>query len=164
MTAMQIRDATLADAEAVCHIYNPYIRDTIISFEETEVSAEEMRARMASVMAEYPWLMAERDGAVLGYAYAGRWQERVAYRHSALVSVYVSMGATGRGIGTQLYRALFERLRALPVHVVLGGISLPNAASVALHEKFGFEKVAHFPEVGFKFGRWIDVGYWQCRL
>ena len=161
---MQIRDASSADAEAVCRIYNPYIRDTIVSFEETEVGAEEMRARMAAVTKTYPWLIAEEGGAVLGYAYAAQWQERASYRHSAIVTVYVAKGHTGRGIGTLLYRALLERLRALPVHIALGGISLPNAASVALHEKCGFRKTAHFEEVGYKFGRWIDVGYWQIRL
>ena len=158
---MRIRDATPADAEAICRIYNPYIRKTIITFEEAEVGVQEMAARVSAVSRTLPWLVAEREGGALGYAYAGKWRERTAYRQSVESTVYVEESETGRGVGTHLYRALLERLRALPVHTALGGIALPNAASVALHEACGFRKVAHLEQVGFKFGGWIDVGYWQ---
>jgi phosphinothricin acetyltransferase len=161
---VQIRDARAADADAIARIYNHYIRDTIITFEETDVTPQEMARRIAEVTVRYPWLVGEENGAVAGYAYGAQWADRSAYRHSVQSSIYLAHDATGRGLGTQLYQALLARLRQQPIHAVLGGISLPNAASVALHEKCGFEKVAHFSEVGFKFGRWIDVGYWQITL
>ena len=98
---------------------------------------------------------------MLGYAHASAWKGRYAYRHSAEASVYLAAGETRRGIGTKLYERLLSALAELGMHAVVGGISLPNDASVAFHEKLGFQKVAHFPEVGFKFDGWIDVGYWQ---
>jgi phosphinothricin acetyltransferase len=111
-----------------------------------------------------PWLVAEDDKEIVGYAYATRWHDRSAYRYTVEVSAYLANTACSKGWGTQLYTALFEVLRRLDIHVVIAGIALPNQASVALHEKFGMEKVANFSEVGFKFGRWIDVGHWQVRL
>ena len=125
------------------------------------MNAAEMQARMSAV-AElgYPWLVAEADDAVVGYAYANRWRERSAYRFSVESTVYLAQHASGRG----LYQALFDELRQRDVHVVIGGITLPNPASVALHEKMGMRKVAEFPEVGFKQGQWLDVGYWQLNL
>ena len=162
---IMIRAAVARDAEAICAIYNPHIRDTIVSFEEIEVPVREMAERIASVTQSFPWLVAEQNGATVGYAYAGFFSDRSAYRHSVFSTIYVHEKAQRKGIGTTLYSALLERLRAAPhVHAVLGGIALPNAASVALHEKCGFKKVAHLSEVGFKFGRWIDVGYWQIVL
>ncbi len=164
-TDFTIREATARDAQAICGIYNPHIRDTIISFEEIEVPIPEMRERIAGVTQSFPWLVAEQNGELLGFAYAGVFSDRSAYRHSVFSTIYVHETAQRKGIGTTLYSALLERLRAAPhVHAVLGGIALPNAASVALHEKCGFKKVAHLSEVGFKFGRWIDVGYWQIVL
>ncbi len=160
-----IRSATAGDAQAICGIYNPHIRNTIVSFEEIEVPIPEMAERIAGVTQNFPWLVAEENGALLGYAYAAFFTDRSAYRHSVFSTIYVHDKAQRRGIGTALYSALLERLRAAPhVHAVLGGIALPNAASVALHEKCGFKKVAHLSEVGFKFGQWIDVGYWQIAL
>ena len=159
---MKIRDVTLSDAEAICGIYNHHVRNTIVTFEEVDVTATDMQTRIATISAAYPWLIVERDGNCAGYAYAAKWQERSAYRYSALTTIYLDEAACRQGIGTHLYRTLLEKLRQSgAVHTALGGISLPNAASVALHEKCGFKKVAHFDQVGFKFGRWIDVGYWQ---
>ena len=108
-----------------------------------------------------PWLVALDADQCLGYAYATRWKERFAYRFSVESTVYLAPAASGRGLGSALYRALFDELKALGVHAVVGGITLPNPASVALHEKMGMRKVAHFAEIGFKFGEWVDVGYWQ---
>ena len=161
---MNIRDAAAADVDAICAIYNYHVRNTIVTFEEADVSAADMRQRLSNIAGAYPWLVAERDHRCVGYAYASRWQERSAYRHSALTTIYLEKDACGQGIGTALYRALLDKLPARSLHIALGGISLPNSASVALHEKCGFKKVAHFAEVGFKFGRWIDVGYWQIVL
>jgi L-amino acid N-acyltransferase YncA len=165
MEAMTIRAARAEDAAAIAAIYNHYVLNTIISFEEQAVTDAEMAGRINDVVAGgLPWLVAEREGRVVGYAYASKWRARPAYRFSVEVSAYVDMNATARGIGSRLYEALFANLRERSVHVVIGGIALPNEKSVALHEKFGMQKVAHFSEVGYKFGEWRDVGYWQVTL
>lgn len=160
-----IRAATAADAAALARIYNYYVADTIVTFEETPLTAADMAARLAESGAlALPWLVAQTGAGVQGYAYASRWKGRCAYRHSVEVTVYIEHEAVGRGLGTQLYAGLFAELARGPCHVAIGGIALPNEASVALHEKFGLRKVAHFSEVGYKFGRWLDVGYWQLVL
>lgn len=165
MPAIAIRSATLEDAAAVCAIYNPYVAGTTISFEEAPVLADEMARRIADVGdAGLPWLVAEDGGRLVGYAYVTRWRARPAYRTSVESSVYVDAAAAGRGTGTLLYRTLLDELRGRDVHMVIGGIALPNERSVALHERLGFRKVAHFSEVGRKFGGWVDVGYWELRL
>jgi len=161
---LQIRAATLADAASIARIYNHYVRDTVVTFEEQEVSSEQMSARLAAIAAaSMPWLLAERAGTIVGYAYADKWKRRSAYRHSAETTIYLDPVHIGAGVGRRLYGHLLDRLQD-SAHVVISGIALPNVASVALHENFGFVKVAHFKEVGFKFGRWIDVGYWQKAL
>lgn len=160
-----IRDANSADAAAITRIYNPYILDTIITFEEQAITPSDMAARIQEVTAEaLPWLIAEQDGVVVGYAYASKWKGRCAYRFSVETTVYLAPDYFGRGIGTGLYQSLLQQLKKRQLHAAIGGIALPNVASIALHEKLGFRKVAHFPEVGFKFNQWIDVGYWQATL
>lgn len=160
-----IRAASPADADALAAIYNYYITDTIVTFEEVSIDGAEMALRLAEVVASgLPWLVAEVDGAVLGYAYASRWKSRIGYRFSVESTIYLDHAAIGRGIGTRLYQALLDVLRQGPTHLVIGGVGLPNPASVSLHERLGFVKVAQFKEVGTKFGNWIDVGYWQLRL
>lgn len=162
---MTIRDAIADDALAIVDIYNHYVLTTTISFEEQAVTAAEMQQRIADVQhGGLPWLVAEENGALVGYAYATKWRVRHAYRFSVESSVYLAPDVAGKGLGTALYRQLLARLTAGGYHLVIGGIAQPNAASVALHEKMGFEKVAQFREVGFKFGRWIDVGYWEKSL
>ena len=160
-----IRTATAGDADAIARIYNHYVANTIITFEEQAVSSEEMAARIAEIAAaSLPWLVAELDGSIVGYAYASKWKGRCAYRFSAECTVYLDPDCVGRGYGTMLYGRLFAALRERGMHAVIGGVALPNPASVALHEKLGMRKVAHFGEVGYKFDRWIDVGYWQATL
>jgi L-amino acid N-acyltransferase YncA len=160
-----IRQAIAADARDIAEIYNHYIRETVITFEEEPVSHADIADRIAEVaLASLPWLVAEQNGTVEGYAYATKWKSRSAYRFSVETTVYLDPGSTSKGIGTQLYVMLLKHLKGLRLHAAIGGIALPNAASVALHEKLGFHKVAQFPEVGFKFGKWIDVGYWQMTL
>jgi len=162
MKEIRIRPAVAADCEAIARIYNYYIRETTITFEEQEVMVPEMAARLTEVSgAGLPWLVAEDPTSVIGYAYASKWKGRCAYRFSAESTVYLDPSRTQSGIGRRLYEALLDALRQKSIHVVMGGIALPNDASVRLHERLGFEKVAHFREVGFKFDRWIDVGYWQ---
>lgn len=160
-----IRPITPGDAEAIARIYNHYILNTTITFEEQAVSVQEMAERITEIeAAALPWLVAEEAGQVLGYAYASKWKGRCAYRHSVESTVYLEPHAAGMGHGTRLYEQLFALLRARGVHVVIGGIALPNAASIALHEKLGMRQAGRFNEVGFKFEQWIDVGYWQMIL
>jgi phosphinothricin acetyltransferase len=159
-----IRDAVPDDAEAICRIYNPYIEQSVITFETSPVTPKQMAARIAEYTVSFPWLVYEENGDLLGYAYAAKWKDRRAYRYCVESSIYLDGSATGKGLGARLYEALFARLGQLSVHAVLAGITLPNPASVALHEKLGFRKVGHFTEVGYKFDRWIDVGYWEKRL
>lgn len=162
---MNIRDATVRDAESIASIYNHFVLTTSISFEEAEVPVIEMAGRIADLQASgLPWQIAELDGVVAGYAYATKWRVRHAYRFSVETSIYLAPDQAGKGLGTALYEALLTRLRDGGFHLAIGGIALPNPASVALHEKLGFEKVAQFREVGFKFDRWTDVGYWQMVL
>ena len=157
-----IRFAHVSDCEAIARIYNYYIRETIITFEEQEITASDVRSRLDEIFdAGLPWLIFEDSEGVAGYAYAGKWKGRCAYRYSVESTIYLDPSKTARGIGIILYGALLEEVRAKSMHAVIGGIALPNNASVKLHERLGFEKVAHFKEVGFKFNRWIDVGYWQ---
>jgi phosphinothricin acetyltransferase len=165
LSTLLIRPAETADAAAICEIYNHYIEHTVVTFEEVLLTAGDIDKRLQDINAiGLPWLVAEVQGVVIGYAYAGKFRDRSAYRYTAEVTVYLAPAGTGQGAGTRLYNALFEALRERSIHIVIGGITLPNVASVALHEKMGMEKVAHLEEVGCKFGKWLDVGYWQATL
>jgi|SRR5215831_3425041 len=160
-----VRPAIVADAEQICEIYNHYILTSTITFEETRVDATEMVDRIRDIQSvPLPWLVAEDDGKIVGYAYAQKWKVRAAYKFSVEVTIYIRQGLGQGGIGSQLYGRLFESLKSHGVHAVIGGVALPNDASLRLHQKFGFAKVAHFKEVGFKFGQWVDVTYWQMIL
>ena len=160
-----IRPATIADADPVAGIYNHYVKETTVTFEEEAVPSPEIAHRIQAVQsASLPWLIAERDAETVGYAYAAKWHARAAYRFSVEITVYVDACHTGHGVGSRLYDRLFPILKARGIHAVMACIALPNESSVTLHEKFGLSKVAHFNEVGFKFGRWIDVAYWQRTL
>jgi L-amino acid N-acyltransferase YncA len=156
-----IRNAQPEDAQAICDIYNYYVLDTIVTFEEDSVLADDMADRIKKVSEKYTWLVYEQEGEIIGYAYAGDWKSRCSYRFSVESSVYLKNGFSNQGIGSKLYEALLKDLEKTDIHAVIGGISLPNEASIALHEKFGFEKIAQFKEVGYKFEKWIDVGYWE---
>jgi len=160
-----IRPVTHADAAQICAIYNHYIETSIISFELTPLSVEQMMQRIEQIAAMgLPWLVAVDGEQLRGYAYATTWKARIAYRYSVEITVYLAQQGTAKGIGTALYQALFEMLEKTEVHAVVACIALPNPHSVALHEKFGMRKVGHFEEVGQKFNRWLDVGYWQVNL
>jgi len=158
---MNIRNVNPEDAAQVAEIYNYYIQNTHQTFETEPLSAEDMRARIEEIREDYPYLVAEEDGEIFGYAYATQFKLRQAYEFSAEVSIYVKADAKQKGIGTQIYDKLFEELKETDIHAIIAGISLPNDGSVRFHEKLGFTKVAHFREVGYKLGRWVDVGYWE---
>lgn len=165
MLTTLLRPASAADAAPICAIYNTYIATTTISFEEDAVTEQDMARRIDDVRAaDLPWLVLEVDGKVVGYAYATKWRVRAAYRHSVESTVYLDKAFAGRGLGRVLYSALLDELRKRELHLVISGIALPNEASIGLHEALGFSKVAHFSEVGMKFGRWVDVGYWELNL
>lgn len=165
MENITIRDVKKEDAGDITRIYNPFILESVITFEELAVTEDEIARRICEITsAAYPYLVAEIHGEVAGYAYASQWRSRSAYRHTAESTVYLDPIHTGKGIGSALYRALLERLKAMGMHVVMGVITLPNPSSIAMHEKLDFKKAAHFNEVGYKFGRWLDVGYWQLNL
>ena len=164
MAAPVIRRVVPGDAAAIAAIYNHHVVNTIVTFEETPVDDAEMRRRIADIDASHAWFVGQDGGRVAGYAYASAWRARSAYRRSVETTVYVGRDQVGRGFGRALYDALLRELAQRGFHCAMGGIALPNAGSVALHERMGFAKVAHFREVGWKLGRWIDVGYWQRML
>ncbi|MEO0828977.1 MAG: arsinothricin resistance N-acetyltransferase ArsN1 family B [Pseudomonadota bacterium] len=160
MPNIAIRSATEADATRIAEIYAPFVNDTVISFEDVPPSADEMAHRIRDVGRAYPYLVAEVDGAVGGYAYAGRHRVRAAYRYSVDVTIYLDPQFQGAGVGRMLYGALFERLEALEFARAFAAITLPNAASVAIHKSFGFTHIGTFERVGFKFDAWHDVSWW----
>lgn len=159
-----IRPSVEADVARICDIYNHYVRETVVTFEETPLAVAEMARRIDDVRKRFPWLVIEADGIVAGYAYASLWKARSAYRFAVESTIYLAPEAIGRGLGTTLYRALLDELPRCDVHRVVGCIALPNEGSVALHEKLGFRKIGVFDQVGWKFGRWVDVGYWELAL
>jgi phosphinothricin acetyltransferase len=162
IAGLTIRAASGTDGEALARIYNHYIANTTITFEEIPVGPSDMAQRVEHASeATLPFLVAEADQRVVGYAYSSPWRPRSAYRFSVEITVYVDHTHAGRGTGSMLYASLFPLLQQRGIHSVIGGIALPNDASVALHEKFGLRQVARFEQVGFKLGRWVDVGYWQ---
>jgi phosphinothricin acetyltransferase len=155
-----IRLVSMKDAEAICGIYNYYIENTVTSFEESPVSVGEMEGRIREVIAQFPWFVWEEAGELIGYTYMHKWKERSAYRFAAEDSIYLKQGYEGKGMGKKLLSALLEAIEKTDIHTVVAGITIPNERSVALHEQFGFKEVARFPEIGYKFDRWLDVGYW----
>ncbi len=158
---MKIRQVNPKDAEQIAEIYNFYVLNSHHTFETEAITADEMQKRIGEISKNYPYLVAEETGEIFGYAYAALYKPRQAYKFSVEVSVYVKSDSKQYGIGKMLYEKLFEKLAKTETHAIIAGIALPNEASIKLHENFGFEKVAHFREVGFKFGKWIDVGYWE---
>jgi phosphinothricin acetyltransferase len=166
MTSMPsgIRVATLDDAAGVAAVYAPYVESTVISFEVTPPGPDEMRRRMADVLAQFPWLVSEHEGTIVGYAYASAHRTRAAYQWSVDVGIYLERRAHRQGIGRQLYAALFQLLQRQGFVNAYAGITLPNPASVGLHEALGFVPVGVYRQVGFKLGGWHDVGWWHLQL
>jgi L-amino acid N-acyltransferase YncA len=160
----EIRLATESDASAVVEIYGPFCEHSPISFETSSPTVSEVERRIRTVSELCPWLVCEHQGKVLGYAYASRHRDRAAYRWSVDVAVYLSENHRGEGIGTALYTALFELLRIQGFFNAYAGITLPNPASVRLHERFGFQSVGTYRNVGYKAGAWHDVSWWALSL
>lgn len=161
----RIRPATLEDAAAIAQIYAPYVTDTAISFETDVVGAAQIAERMQSYDGLYPWFVAAEAGdAVIGYAYATQFRTRAAYRFAAETSIYLEPSAQGRGLGRTLYRTLLDQLIRQGFTQAIAGITLPNDASVRLHERVGFRLVGVYRQIGYKLGRWHDVGRYACPL
>jgi len=152
------------DAAACAAIYAPHVTDGVASFEEVPPSANEFSGRIERITARYPWVVADEDGELAGYAYGSEHRERTAYRWAADVTAYVARDYQRRGVGRALYDALLGLLRAQGMQVACAGITLPNDASVGLHEACGFERVGIYPRIGFKQGAWWDVGWWELEL
>lgn len=159
-----IRSVTSSDIPAITAIYNHYISHSAVTFEEDIIDDSEMKTRIEHVTQRLPWLVYVEDDLVTAYAYATPWKARSAYSYSVETSIYVDHRSQKRGIGSALYSRLMDELVNRNFHTIIGGITLPNIGSIRLHEKLGFKKIAEFEEVGFKFGEWRNVGYWQLTL
>jgi phosphinothricin acetyltransferase len=164
--AVRIRAATPDDAAAIATIYAPYVTASVVSFETEAPDADEVARRMAAGDGLYPWFVAcdPETGEVAGYAYAAAFRARPAYRFSVETTVYVSDGAQRQGLGSQLYRTLLPVLEAQGFAQAIAAITLPNHASVMLHEQMGFHQAGTYERVGFKFREWRSVGIWQRPL
>jgi len=162
--AFAIRLATRADVSGILNIYAPHIKQSAVTFEFTIPSEAEFWPRIEAVLAEAPWLVCTQAEAVVGYAYAGKHRVRAAYGWTRELSVYVHPDHSGKGIATALYVALIELLRLQGFATVLGGIVLPNAASERLHQKLGFRQIGVYHQIGFKFGQYWDVEWWELAL
>jgi phosphinothricin acetyltransferase len=160
--AARIRLATPADAAAIAAIYRPYVEGSRISFEEVAPDSDEMTRRIASPL--HPWLVAEADERLAGFASSAPYHRRPAYRWTAETSIYCAADAQGGGLGRALLTALLELLKRQGYVTAIGAIAMPNPASVALHERLGFAPAGTYRGVGFKLGRWTDVALWQKDL
>lgn len=162
--SVTVRDAQRVDAVVCAAIYATYVRETVVSFEEEPPDEIEMTRRIIDAQARHAWLVAERHGEVVGYAYGGAFRTRAAYRHTCEVSVYVARPDQGSGVGTTLYAALLDRMRETGHHLAVAAATMPNEGSERLHRRLGFEVVGTFREVGHKQGEWWDTRWFQKLL
>ena len=156
-----IRSVKESDAAAIRDIYNYYVENTVITFEEDPLSIAEIEERIRKISVKYPYLVLEDEGETKGFAYANTWKERAAYRNSAEISVYLKNGCQGKGLGKTLLGNLLAEVRKTGLHALVAGITLPNERSTGMCESLGFKKIGQFNEIGYKNGRWLDVGYWE---
>lgn len=161
-----IRPAIPSDASDIVEIYNHFILHSHATFEVEPISIDEMTVRISKVQEQFqlPWIVLEMEDRIVGYAYATQWKARKAYAKTTETSIYLHKDHGGKGYGRKLYSHLLDQLKSLGYHAIIGGMSLPNDSSQMLHENLGFVKIGHFKDVGYKFDRWIDVGYWQLIL
>ncbi|MBI9045191.1 MAG: N-acetyltransferase [Anaerolineaceae bacterium] len=159
---MMIRNVISEDAAKITEIYNTYVLNSTISFEEKAVSELDILKRIQKVKEQgFPWIVSDHKEELIGYAYATKWRERLAYQRTVETTIYLQRNSFGKGFGKALYSRLLEILKDQEYHSAIGVIALPNPSSIHIHEKLGFSKAAHLREVGFKMGQWIDVGYWE---
>ena len=156
-----IRPVNLNDVEELLEIYNYYVINSIITFDIEPLTLEIFKEKVERISKIYPFIVFEENNEILGYAYGSQWRSKPAYNHAVESTVYIKHNTQGKQIGTKLYAELLKQLKQQNFHTVIGGLTLPNDASVRLHKKFGFKEVAHFKQVGYKFNKWLDVGFWQ---
>jgi phosphinothricin acetyltransferase len=159
-----LRAVTPRDAAAIAGIYNYYVKNTVITFEEQPVSIGEMEERIRTITLQYPYFVLEENNEIQGYAYINKYRERSAYRYTAELTIYLKNGLEGKGKGSLLMAGVLEEARKRGIHSVLSVVTLPNERSAAIHEKFGFAQVACLKEAGFKCEKWLDVGFWELIL
>jgi len=159
-----IRYLQKEDTKQLLNIYNYYVLHSVVTFDDVPLSFKTFEEKITRIRNDYSFLVYEENDKILGYAYASKWRPKPAYKHTIESTVYVKHDVHGRRIGTKLYAELLSILKQQNYHTVIGGLTLPNEASERLHEKFGFEQVAHFKEVGLKFGEWLDVSFWQLKF
>ena len=165
MPHVHIRPAEPADLPAITAIYDHAVRTGTATFELDPPDLAEITSRYETLKAgDFPYIVAIMEDVVVGYAYAGAWKTRSAFRYCVETAIYVDQGAMGTGVGSALYRELIAGLKARSIHSLIAAITVPNAPSVAFHQKFGFRPVGHFAQVGWKLDRWIDVSYWELIL
>lgn len=159
-----IRDFKAKDTKQLLDIYNYYVLNTIVTFDIEPLTLKAFTKKLTRINKDYPCIVFEEKNEILGYAYGSKWRPKPAYKQTVEATVYLKNGEQGKQIGSRLYRKLLDLLELEGYHIVLGGLTLPNDASVKLHEKFGFKQVAHFKEVGRKFDTWLDVAFWQLKF
>lgn len=159
-----MRPVTVADAQQLVAIYNYYVIHSIVTLDLVPFSAEDFEEKISTISSQFPFIVYEENDEILGYAYASTFRTKPAYNKTVELTIYLKHNTLGKQIGKKMYSELIQQLKAENYHVLIGGLTLPNDASVKLHEGFGFEKVAHFKEVGYKFDKWHDVGFWQLTI
>jgi L-amino acid N-acyltransferase YncA len=164
MSDIAVREVTMDDVIDITKIYNHYVENTTITFDLVLSTEEEMAERIKGIMKTYPFLVITEDDEVVGFAYASQWKDKAAYQFCAETTIYLHPNAVSKGLGLRLYNALLAALPLFDIATVIGCITIPNPESIALHEKLGFKKVGEFDHVGFKFEKWINVGYWQKHI
>lgn len=156
-----IRSVKISDAKDIVNIYNYYVLNTNITFEEEELTIKDMEDRIIEKTKNHPWIVYEEDNKVIGYAHLSQWHNKSAYKFSNESSIYLDINSRGKKIGIKLYEELLRLAKEYNIHTIVAGITIPNDASIGIHERLGFEKIAEFKEIGFKNNQWLDVGYWQ---
>ncbi len=156
-----IRNVDIGDAKSLADIYNHYVINTIITFDRKPKTVQEFEEKINEITSKFPFFIFEENNEILGYTYGSVWRKKPSYQNTVETTIYLKNGVQGNGIGSQLYNHLIDTLKSKNYHTLIGVMTLPNDASVKLHEKLGFKKVAHFHEVGRKFDQWHDVGFWQ---
>ncbi len=156
-----IRQVRIEDAQQLVDIYNYYVINSIVTLDLIPFSKEDFEAKIKDIASLFPFIVYEEHNEIVGFAYANTFRTKPAYKNTVELTVYIKFSELGKQLGKKLYSELLLQVKNKNFHVVIGGLTLPNDASIKLHENFGFEKVAHFKEVGFKFGKWHDVGFWQ---
>lgn len=159
-----IRDVTINDVKQIVDIYNYYVLNSIVTLDLIPFSEQDFEEKIKIISSQFPFIVYEENNVLLGYAYSNTFRMKPAYNKTVELTIYLKHDELGKQIGKKMYSELLDRLKKQNYHVVIGGLTLPNDASIKLHENFGFEKVAHFKEVGYKFDKWHDVGFWELIL